>query len=365
MDAQLDRTRGPAYLRGLTFSPGQFRYAQEELAEAMLERLSELAGAHRIGRLAPFLYERSGILARNFELRAEEIACREDWMHMVNEATLRMATRVLVDLFAEHLGPRECDALIVVNDGFMGFPSLGRVLQSRLGIAEDALVFDLTGHGGCGAVHGLQLADQLLSPSCTNVVVVCVDALGTHALARQHSEPPSVSEVVAGSLPSDGAAAVVVSREPGEGAALRYCGASSSTRSWPAKLEPELGDDDSELRAEARDAFDAQSLGEPLLLHASGPLLDHVEAVFPELRETTALTRALHAQRGNVGAASLLQTLDVALRGHMRIGPRLRLAALTPGVGSATLTLGETCIELAPMQRADPTMASSTVRAAS
>ncbi|EDM79800.1 Chalcone and stilbene synthases-like protein [Plesiocystis pacifica SIR-1] len=363
MDAQLDRTRGPAYLRGLTFSPGQFRYAQEELAEAMLERLSELAGAHRIGRLAPFLYERSGILARNFELRAEEIACREDWMHMVNEATLRMATRVLVDLFAEHLGPRECDALIVVNDGFMGFPSLGRVLQSRLGIAEDALVFDLTGHGGCGAVHGLQLADQLLSPSCANVVVVCVDALGTHALAHQHSEAPSVSEVVAGSLPSDGAAAVVVSREPGEGAALRYCGASSSTRSWPAKLE--LGDDDRELGAELRNAFDAQSLTEPLLLHAGGSLLDHIEGEFPELRETTALTRALHAQRGNVGAASLLQTLDVALRGHMRIGPRLRLAALTPGVGSATLTLGETCIELAPMQRADPTMASSTVRAAS
>ncbi len=333
--------------------PGRHAHPQSELAEAFRRRLDGVEGADSIRQMVGFVYEHSSIVRRHLEAELAETRERGDWIRLVNEATLGMARRTLERVFAGGVDPQEIDGLVVVCSSYVGFPSLGRILQEQLGIHPDAVCYDLTGLGCAGPTHGLHLADLLLHGDRRRVCVVCVDAMATHGESRVHHTVPTMSQVVAHCLASDGAAAVVVSREPSERSVLSWERCEFRSRLWAGTL----GEND----------FTASEDGQPFMAVGKGirtrlteellPVLEGVEpetTLFhpggaalmrilgearPDLRSTIDLSSEVLSHHGNIGSASVLWVLDEALRRAMPRGPSLRLVALGPGIVSSMLSL--------------------------
>ena len=341
------------HLEGPIVEPGRHTHPQLELAETFRRRLDGVEGAESIRQMVGFVYEHSSITQRHVEMEQVEAHRRADWIRQVNEATLGMAQRTLERVFATGVDPGQIDGLVVVSSSYVGFPSLGRILQARLGIHPDALCYDLTGLGCAGPTHGLHLANLLLQGDRRRVCVVCVDAMATHGESRVHHTVPTMSQVVAHCLASDGAAAVVVGREPSERSVLSWEKCEFHSRLWAGTL--------------AENDFTASEDGQPFMAVGKGirtrlteellPVLEGVEpetTLFhpggaalmrilgearPDLQSTIDLSSEVLSRHGNIGSASVLWVLDEALRRTMPRGPSLRLVALGPGIVSSMLSL--------------------------
>ncbi|MFV8752985.1 hypothetical protein ACNOYE_20760 [Nannocystaceae bacterium ST9] len=334
--------------------PGLHTHDQAELAEAMRRRIADLPGVEPIRQMVGFVYEHAAIERRHLEIGLAELATRTDWYRLVNQATTSLARRALARLIRPDLPAAEFDALIVVSSTFAGFPALSRLLQVELGLRLDALCYDLAGLGCAGPTHGLHLASLLIeSGACRRVALVCADVMGTHGESRVHHEVPSMSQLVAHCLASDGAAALVVSREPTSAACLRWTSTRLDTRLWPESLT----ENDFTASADNQPFIAVGKAIRTRLLDELGPLLAELEpetalfhpggaslmrslaSVDPRLIPTLEISSAVLREHGNVGSASVLWVLHDAWRAGRPLGPNLQLIALGPGIVSTRLRL--------------------------
>lgn len=333
--------------------PGAETVDQGQLARWMDARLVECGAPSRLRQQAAFVHQRAGVARRHFELPLDESAARRDWFRATNRAAERLARRALEAVEPDVL--RGCGALVCVSSSHAGFPSLSRVLQDGLGLDRGTLCFDLAGLGCAGPTHGLFLADTLLGRgACDSVCVVCVDVMGTQSALRRHLVVPTLAQIVAHCLASDAASAIVMRREPWDGAALRYDEAALLSDLWPGSLdqndlnacehnEPFLAVGKAirtRMTGEIAPILDALE-GSRLLLHPGGKaLMTALGEVRPELADSVAIASDVLEDHGNVGAASLLWVLGRALERGLPLAPSATLFALGPGIVSTALTLG-------------------------
>ncbi len=346
------------HVRQLATVAGAHTSAQARLADELHAELERLDDARPVAQLVRFVYAHSAIVERHLEVPLEEARQRDDWIRLVDDATLSLCVRSLERLFAGAGAPPAAagDGLVAGSSSHAGFPGLTRRVQERLGFPLDALTFDLGALGCAGPTQGLYLATTLVaSGACRNVCLVCVDAMGTHGAARRHRRAPTMAQVVAHCLASDGAAALVVSREPGPRPLLSFAAAALHNRLWPDALDLNdfTADADNqpfmsvgkEIRNRIVDELapiieDPALRGGPILFHPGGAALMKLLADrWPELADSIAVSCAVLAQHGNLGSSSLLWVLAEAMARQATLAPRHRLAALGPGIVSTLLTL--------------------------
>jgi predicted naringenin-chalcone synthase len=179
------------YVRGLVTTPALGVHPQSALAAMLAGKLEVLPDGPTLARTVTYLARQSGIRERYVEIDLDAIDERVDWYRVVNEAAFGMAQRSLRRLFHETVPASACDALIVATTSYAGFPSLSRVLQERVGLPLTAPAYDLTGLGCASPTQALKLAAMLLRDGCSNVCLLCVDAMGTHGQARRFPAPPT------------------------------------------------------------------------------------------------------------------------------------------------------------------------------
>jgi alkylresorcinol/alkylpyrone synthase len=333
---------------------GEHTESQPALAALMDAQLAECDAPARLRQQASFVYQRAGIAQRHFELPLSEAPRRGDWYRAVNESAERLGVRVLEQLAPDVVA--DCDGLVCVSSSHAGFPSLSRVLQSTMGLRADALCFDLGGLGCAGPTHGLFMAHGLVqSGACERVCMLCVDVMGTQGTLRRHRTAPSLGQIVAHCLASDAGAAMIVSRQRPEGAALGYERAELVSQLWPASLDQNdlnACEDNQPFLAVGRGirtrivsevaALFDELEGSNLLLHPGGQaLMAALGDAHPELAESIAISSSVLGDHGNVGSSSLLWVVDQALARDFELAPRCTLFALGPGIVSTALTLSE------------------------
>lgn len=346
-----------SHLLELVVEPGRHVHSQKDLAPRMRDALSEVEGAEPMKKVVGMVYDRSEILSRHIELSFEELDRRLDWYLAVNEATRRLSARALGRLFAGGLSPADCDAMVVVTSSHSGFPSLSRLLQQEAGFRLDALCYDLTGLGCAGPTHGLHLASMLLEQaSVRNVCLLCVDVMATHGEARRHTRAPTMEQLVAHCLASDGAAALVLSKDPGSRSLLSFGSCSLESVLWEDALDQNFfsaSDDNQPYLAVGKDIrtrllqeteafFRQRTPDEPFLMHPGGAaLMARLERAEPGLAPSIGISRSILSEHGNLGAPSLLWVWERALRSGMKMSPALTLFALGPGIVTTAIRLEE------------------------
>ena len=346
-------TEAPFGVRRLVVERGACTVAQHELGLRFAERIEHVQGAAKVRPMVSFVYEASAISARSFEMPLDAIDRRSDWYRVVNEATESLARRTLRKLLDLDPEAKRTDALVVVSATYAGFPALSRRLQEALGLPLETACFDLSGLGCAGATQGWSFVHALLeSRQARRAALLLVDAMGTFSQSRTHATVPSMEEVVAHCLASDGAAALSIERG-GDGASVfAYAGVRLESRLWPGSLH--LND----LTADARNApylsvggdirkrvveelapqLGRGAAGEPVFFHPGGAALMRALVHHdPRFRETAEVSLAVLAEHGNVGASSAVWVLDRAMARGMAVGPRFRLVALGPGIVTTIL----------------------------
>jgi predicted naringenin-chalcone synthase len=344
------------HLQHLVTVAGAHSYPQDRLSGELHAELEALDGARAAAQLVHFVYAHSSIRERHLEVTLEEIRARSDWYRLVNDATLSLCTRALERLFSSQrcVDAAACDGLVIVSSSFGGFPGLTRLVQQRFGFPLGALCFDLGALGCAGPTQGLYLASSLLeSGACKNVCVVCVDAMGTHGAARRHVAPPSMSQLVAHCLASDGAAALVLGA-PVASPLLSFRAAQLTSRLWPDALDLNdfTADGDNQpfmsvgkrirdrVVPELEPLLDDAVRAQPILFHPGGAaLMKLIAERWPDLRETIAISSSVLERHGNLGSSSVLWVLAEAHTLGATLVPRLRLAALGPGIVTTVLAL--------------------------
>ena len=142
------------------------------------------------------------VLARRFARHAPQLATR------AAEQALRRAG----------LDAASLDAVVVSTCTGYLCPGLSSHVAERLGLRGDALGLDLVGQGCGAALPNLRAAEALLSARrAAHVLCVCVEVCSA---ALYIDDDPGV--LVSACLFGDGAAAAVVSRQPGEGRRVRW-----------------------------------------------------------------------------------------------------------------------------------------------
>lgn len=335
------------YLAPPVIEPGRHTYTQTELAAAFRRRLEALEDAEAMRKMVGFVYEHASIERRHLEISLDELDARSDWYRLVNEATAALAQRSVEALLGPQLPASRVDALVVVSASYAGFPSLSRRLQTALELPLEAKCYDLTGLGCAGPTHGLHLADMLVATGAASCVcVVCADAMGTHGESRVHNEVPSMSQLVAHCLASDGAAATVVSAAPLSGDAISWTDCQLHTRLWPGTL--------------AENDFTTSADNQPLiavgkeirnrLLPELGPMMERIDpgssyfhpggaalmrklsTSYPAFVDTLEISSGVLREHGNIGSASVLWVLHEAWAAGRVFEEQLRLVALGPGI---------------------------------
>lgn len=343
------------FLRRLVVEHGAHAYSQAALADDMRARLRPLPDSRAITQMIGFVYDHSAIQQRHLELEIGEIDRRRDWYRLVNQANYSLASRVLERLVAADAEAGRCDGLVVVSSSYAGFPALSRRLLESAGLPPSTICFDLAGLGCAGPTHGIAMAQALLeNGTCSTVHVLCVDAMGTHGQARRHNRVPTMAQLVAHALASDGAAALVLSREPGRSPLFSYESCRLTSLQWPGSLDQNdlTADEDNEpmlsvgkdirtrIVEELAKVFDEEALASPVLIHPGGAaLMRNLGEQYPVLAATAALSMSVLAEHGNLGASSLLWVLERALARGEKISPRLRLVALGPGIVTTSLLI--------------------------
>lgn len=341
------------WCRGLTTTTGRHTLTQPELGERFTRALRGVPDPDQRTRLVGFVYAHSAIRTRHVEVLPEEMD--GDWLPHASRATVELSRRALDRLRAvDPEGLDACGAFVVVTTSHVGFPSLSRVLLQGAGLPLDASCWDLSGLGCAGPSQGLHLAWSLLQQSdIANVCVLFVDTMATWAEARRWTEAPSMSEIVAHCLASDGAGAVVLGREPGPAPWFSFAGCALASRQWPDSLDqndfaiqggqPYLSvgkDIRTRLLEEAGRVFTDEFVAHPAFLHPGGPdLMKRIVQARPELADTVDTSLEVLLGHGNLGSASVLFVLEEARRRAMSFEPRFHLFALGPGIVTTTLRI--------------------------
>jgi len=348
------------YLSRLVSEPGLNRYDQSILAKHFRSSLDGVSGSERIAQMVDFVYSQSSIQFRYSEIDLSSASEREDWYAAQNAATWQLSCRVLERLFGDQRSPTHCDALIVVSSSYNGFPALSRRLQDRFVFPLEAYCLDLTG-GGCGGpTQGLAVAQSLLeSGSARSVCIVCVDTMGTFSHLRRHRSVPSMEQVVAHCLASDGAAALILSSAPDASDHFSYRHCRLRTRLWPHTLDQNAYSADADnqpylsvgtaIRHKVADELalmlDESSRHEPMFIHPGGvAVMKRLLVNYPDLREPIERAIAMIVRHGNVGSPSVLWVLRDALESGCQVTPRCHLVALAPGIVSTHLVFSDTSI---------------------
>ncbi|MEL6187361.1 MAG: hypothetical protein AAFU79_22285, partial [Myxococcota bacterium] len=315
----------------------------------MRGRLEGVDGAEALRKAVALVFARAEIQEVHHELGPDTVD-RVDWRQAVNEAAEALSRRTLARLEGD---PGACDAFVTVSSSHAGFPSLSRQLQEQAGFPLDARCFDLHGAGCSGPAQGLQLADLLLrTGAARRVCVLCVDVMGSYGQLRRFSQPPSMEELVAHCLASDGAAALVMSIQPGPH--LSYLGLSAHERLWSASLDQNAlaasADNQpylavgknirTRLVEETSGWFAERCSDEVVLMHPGGAaLMARVTEAQPDRAASVDISRTVLREHGNLGAPSVLFVLREALARRLPLGSRLTLFALGPGIVTTAVTL--------------------------
>ncbi|MEO0604833.1 MAG: hypothetical protein AAF211_25600, partial [Myxococcota bacterium] len=287
---------------------------------------------------------------RHVEALPEEVD--GDWLPNARRATVALSERTLEGLRRrDPEGVDGCDAFVVVSTSHVGFPSLSRILVAEAGLPPEATCWDLSGLGCAGPSQGLYHAWSLLQAGAETVCILFVDTMATWAEARRWTSPPTMSEIVAHCLASDGAAGVVLGRRPGPAPQFSFEGCALATRQWPDSLDQNdfairdgqpflsVGKDiRTRLLDEAGRVFTPEFVEHPTFLHPGGPdLMKRLAAAHPALAETIDVSMSVLLDHGNLGSASVLFVLEEARRRGLPIDPRFHLFALGPGIVTTTL----------------------------
>jgi 3-Oxoacyl-[acyl-carrier-protein (ACP)] synthase III len=382
------------HLPRLVVTRGQHAYTQRELATFMRARTrSELD--------LEALFERTQVQQRRFELPAgacQPTGCTE----RINQALIALGTRAVEALFARPdelppdgsprvrgwydtsaasaLGVSDCDGLVVVCTSYFGYPGLSRHLQAACGFSTETQTWDLDGAGCGGAPQGLHFAHALLARGdCSTVCLLVIDALGSYSQSRAHDTAPTLAQVTAHSMASDGAVACLLRR--GDGPGLSWTDCRARTRAWPDSLHlncitaegdgnPHVWvDRDSLERVQQKLDWLLAELPRPLCAHESAgqsageavrlrpgvvlqpggaALLELARRHSPELAPLLAIAQRELCEQGHVGAPFLLCCLQRALSDEQHVwGPQLRLATTGPGPLAAQVTLEGARFEVA------------------
>lgn len=341
------------FCRALVTRPGAHTQPQDALAKRLGSSLQDLDDPDQRRRLIGFVYAQSGILQRHVQAPLDEVTPRADWIGVVNEASRSLAAATLADLEARDAeGVRGCQAFVVVTTSWVGFPSLSRVLQAQTDIPNEAVCYDLSGLGCAGPTHGIHLASTLLQQGYDDVVLLFVDTMATWGLLRRYDQIPSVGEIVAQCLASDGAGAMILGREPGPAPVFAAREGTLHTRLWPDSLDqndltacgagqPYLSvgkDIRTRLVDEAGPVFDTDVVEHPLFLHPGGPdLMKRLRAAVPGIDAPIDVASWVLENHGNLGSASVLFVMEESMRRGMPLGPRFHMFALGPGIVTTLL----------------------------
>jgi len=351
------------HLRSLVAVPGAHSYSQTHMLEDFSARIGRLPDAGAVLDKAKTIYGNSDVDTRHLELSIEELDKRRDqsgWHPIAKDAIMSLGRRAIEQALSEGTAASECDALVVVASNYDGFPGPSRRLAEAMGFRRDVLFFDLATLGCGGANHGIQLAQLLVeSGRCKTVCLVSAEILGTHIQVRRYRALPSVSQIVAHVLPSDGAAAMIFSREAGPRSLLSYGSLRFDLRSWPGSNEymvagtsndgEPFGSLDKNIRTrlldESADLLTPEAIAEPMFIHGGGTaLLRRVAEAVPQLSASAELSAAVLRENGNMSAPTVLHVLARALRERMPVAPRFRLLAFGPGVYSTLLAFEDVAV---------------------
>lgn len=350
---------GRFHLRAIATAPGAHSYPQGEMHADFRARVSRIPGAESLFDKIKATYDNSAVDTRHLEFSLAEIdKMRETmgWHPIVRKTLLSLGKRAIERVFAAEgagAGPADCDAIVVVSSNYDGFPGLSRQLAEAIGFRQNALFYDLGSLGCGGANHGINLAHMLMATGqCKTVCVLCMDALGTHIQARRYKQPPSVSEIVARVLPSDGAVAMLLSTEPGPRPAFSYGGIDFKLYAWRNSADYMVAttDDDGEpfghigkdirnrLIDESFALLGGDVLDDPICVHPGGiALVRRIAEFAPKLGRTAGISLDVLRENGNMSAPTVLFVLARALQVGLPIEPRLRLLAFGPGVYTTLL----------------------------
>lgn len=346
----LTRAGGTRYhVRSFVTVPGANSYSQADMHADFCRRIRSLPGAEELRERIQTVYDRSAVDTRHLELPIDEIDRRREtmgWHPIVREVLLSLGRRALDRVFS---GPEsdtrvaECDALIVVASNFDGFPGPSRLLAEAMGFRPDAVFYDLGSQGCGGANHAIHLAQMLLETGrCKTVCLLCVDALGTHIQSRIYGALPSLSEIVARVLPSDGAAALILSSAPEPRPVFSYGSGDLQLHAWRDSTDygcTRTGDDGEpygQVAKHLRDRVAEETSGlvgildDPICVHPGGIAI--LRNLAPSVGPSIEISAAVLREHGNMGAPTVLFVLAKALELGMRIEPRLRLLAFGPSL---------------------------------
>lgn len=224
------------FITGLGSAVPATRYSQQECWEALRvsAQFPRLAPAAR-ALLQRVLLGDSGIRTRHLALgRIEEaFDVDPDVLHrrFLENAPALAARAASVALDRAGTEAREIDAVLISTCTGYLCPGLTSYVGERLGLRADALALDLVGQGCGAALPNLRAAEALVaSGRCAKVLSVCVEVCSA---ALYIDNDPGV--LVSACLFGDGAAAAVLSAEPGKGRRVEWSGGFSLTN--PAERE--------------------------------------------------------------------------------------------------------------------------------
>jgi predicted naringenin-chalcone synthase len=345
----------PTYVNSFVTVPGAHTVSQNFVRDTLCERLSKFPNHEETIVKAKAIFAGSAIDSRHLEIPLTDLHERRmssTHHSILNEASLSLGERTLTAVLGSNTTAEEIDALIVVCSNFDGFPGPSRRLSEKLGFRADALFYDLSGLACGGANHGIHLAHLLLETGrCTKVVVLALDLLGCYNLMRKHDSLPNGSEIVALTIPSDGAAALLFSKQPTDSHILSFTDLDFRVHAWPDSAtcaytqtseagEP-VGVIGKEIRTrlldETKPLLDGD-LTTPIFIHPGGrALLDELADAYPELSSSIDRSRAVLRDNGNLTSPTVLFVLADALRHGVQIEPAFRLFALGPGIFTTAL----------------------------
>ena len=322
------------FIVGLGTAVPPARYSQVDCWEALkVSPRYDSLGAPARALLQRVLCGDSGVHARHLALGSLDQAFEidPDVLHRrFLEHAPALATRAATEaLERAGLAASAIDGLLISTCTGYLCPGLTSYVGERLGLRNDIVALDLVGQGCGAALPNLRTAEALIAARrCGNVLSVCVEVCSA---AMYLDNDPGV--LVSACLFGDGAAAAVLSAEPGErrvewiaGAslhepverdALRMESCAGLLRNILSRAVPKLA------AKYANSVF--QDLSEKnnvrvdditsWIWHAGGrPVLDGVRETLRLPEEAMRRSRDLLARFGNLSSPFVLFVLDAALR---------------------------------------------------
>ncbi|WP_282792274.1 type III polyketide synthase [Streptomyces sp. CC224B] len=328
-----------------------YRYAQEDITSA-LARATRMDSPTSLQVLRQ-VRENSGVATRHLSAPLPELARLTDFTE-ANRAwrrtALELAERALTEaLEAAEVLPREVDAVISTTVTGLAVPSLEGLLAHRAGLRPDVQRVPLFGHGCAGGAAGLaRLNDYLRAHPGRTAVLLAVELCSL----TFRPQDGSMTNLIAGSLFGDGAAAVVAvggHRATADGPALldshsRLVPGTEAALGWEIGsfgfrilLSPDIPALVAEhLPPAARALLGAHGL-EPRhvgswICHGGGPkVLTAVEEALGLPPAALDLTRRSLAEHGNLSSVAVLDVLRTRMSAPPPQGTVGLVAAMGPG----------------------------------